>query len=124
MVRLQYRYAFLVQIALLLAAGAARADEAVPAAPTDSLPGPRIPARSVGARGPPAPPRQAGGLLVRRARPGERLVVSFRRPIVRLAGRRIGGHQHCRRRAIPERRCNMPALSAGKNHFGLAQAPP
>ena len=37
MVRLQYRYAFLVQIALLLAAGAARAEEAVPAAPASPI---------------------------------------------------------------------------------------
>jgi hypothetical protein len=61
MVRLQYRYASLVPIALTLAAGAVRADEAVPAAPTDSLPGSSVPpGLGLAPEAPPVPPAPGG----------------------------------------------------------------
>jgi hypothetical protein len=61
MVRLQYRYAFLVHIALFLAAGAARAEDLVPAAPTDSMPGSSLPpGLGLAPEAPPVPPAPGG----------------------------------------------------------------
>ena len=61
MVRLQCRYAFLVHIALFLAAGAARAEELVPAAPTDSMPGSSVPpGLGLAPESPPVPPAPGG----------------------------------------------------------------
>jgi len=61
MVRLQCRYAFVVHIALFLAAGAARAEELVPAAPTDSMPGSSVPpGLGLAPESPPVPPAPGG----------------------------------------------------------------
>jgi len=61
MVRHQYRYVFLVPIALLLATGAARAADGAPVVPADSLPGSAIPpGLGLSPEAPPVPPAEGG----------------------------------------------------------------
>ena len=61
MVRPKYRYALLVPLALLLAAGGARADEDPPAVPADSLPGSAVPpGLGLAPDAPPVPPAPGG----------------------------------------------------------------
>ena len=61
MVHLQYRYPTLVPIALLLVAGAARAEAAAPAVPADSLPGsPVPPGLGLSPEAPPVSPAPGG----------------------------------------------------------------
>jgi len=127
MVRLQYRSRFLVQIsALRLAAGAGASRRSRAAAPNYSLPGVLDPpVWDWRPRRRPRPPRQAGGLSSSaRPLPASASSFRFRRPIVRLAGRRDWeGHQALRRRAIPDGAAHAGAFG-GQDPFGLAQAPP
>ena len=125
MVRLQYRCASLVQIALLLAAGTARAEEAapaapvMPAAPTDSLPGSSIPpGLGLAPEAPPVPPTP-GGRAPSFGAPAPASASSFR-----LGGRLFGWQAVGIGRTpgtAPEgysgTALHMPALSAGKNPF-------
>ena len=61
MLHLQYRYASLVPFALLFSAGAALAEEATAAAPTDSLPGSEgPPGLGLSPEAPPVPPAPGG----------------------------------------------------------------
>ena len=61
MVRPQYRYASLVHLALIFAASAARAEELVPAAPTENFPGSSVPpGLGLAPETPPAPPAPGG----------------------------------------------------------------
>jgi len=127
MVHRQYRYACLVPIALLLAAGAARADEAgtvpadeaVPAAPTDSLPGSSgPPGLGLAPEAPPAPPAP-GGRAPSFGAPAPASSSSFR-----FGGRLFGWEAvgiGRRPGTAPEdysgTALHVPALSAGKNPF-------
>ena len=90
MVRLQYRRAAALAIALLLVAGAARGEEAAPAPPTDSLPGSSTPpGLGLSPEAPPVPPAP-GGRAPSFGAPGPRpaFVVSDRRTLLRLGGGR------------------------------------
>jgi hypothetical protein len=61
MARSQSRYAFLVHIALLVAAGVTRAEEAAPTASADSLPGSEVPpGPGLSPQAPPVPPAPGG----------------------------------------------------------------
>jgi hypothetical protein len=119
MVRLQYRYASLVPIALLLAAGAARAEEAAPAVPADSLPGSSVPpGLGLAPEAPPVPPAP-GGRAPSFGAPSPASSSSFR-----LGGRLFGYEAVGIGRTpgtTPEcysgTALHMPALSAGKNPF-------
>ena len=120
MVRLQYRYASLAHVALLLATGAARAEEAVPAAPTDSLPGSSVPpGLGLAPEAPPVPPAP-GGRAPSFGAPSPPSAWSFR-----LGGKLFGweavgiGREPC---PVPKggysgTALHMPALSTGKNPF-------
>ena len=85
MVRTQHSYAPLVPIALLLAAGAARAEEPAPVVPPDSLPGSATPpALGLSPEAPPVPPA-AGGRAPSFGAPTPAAPASFR-----LGGRFFG----------------------------------
>jgi hypothetical protein len=85
MVRLQYRCAPVVNIALLLAAGAAHAEEAAPAVPADSLPGSEVPpGLGMSPQAPPVPPAP-GGRAPSFGAPAEKSSPTFR-----LGGRFYG----------------------------------
>jgi hypothetical protein len=125
MVRLQYRYASVVLISLLLAVGAARADEAapavplVPAAPTDSSPGASVPpGLGLSPEAPPAPPAPGG-----RA-PSFGAPVQDRSTSFRINGRIFGWEAVGIGRTpdpAPEgysgTALHVPALVAGRNPF-------
>jgi hypothetical protein len=119
MVRLQYRYVSLVQIALLLAAGAARAEEAVPAAPADSLPGSAIPpGLGLAPEAPPVPPAPGG-----RA-PSFGAPTPASAPSFRLGGKLwaweavgIGREPGTPPEGYSGTALHMPALQSGKSPF-------
>ncbi len=128
MLQLQHRYASLVQIAFLLAAGAARAEEAAPAAPaapavpaaaTDSFPGSSVPPGLGLAPEAPAAPPAPGGRAPSFGAPAPSPASSFR-----LSGRIFGWEAVGIGRTpgtAPEdysgTALHVPALSAGKTPF-------
>jgi hypothetical protein len=119
MVRLQSRHTFLVPIALLLAAGPARAEDSAPTVPTDSLPGSQVPpGLGLSPEAPPVPPA-AGGRAPSFGAPSSSAPASFR-----FGGRFFGwetvgigskpGNPPVGYSGTP---LHMPALSAGKIPF-------
>ena len=85
MARSQSRHAFLVPIAILLAAGAAQAEEAAPTVPADSLPGSEVPPGPGLSPQAPAVPPAPGGRAPSFGAPTEKSSATFR-----LGGRLFG----------------------------------